>query len=193
MPRPKEFDPDVALDRAVDVFWSRGYGGTSIQHLVDALGVNRGSLYATFGDKHGLYLAALDRYRQSEVVQIVDLLEQPGPVKRVLRRPFDAVVLSVAEGRGGRGCLVCNAAVEQAADDADVEAAVWASLGRIERAFTSVLQHAHERGQLRTGAGPAALAHYFTSSFMGLRVVAKAGDSPAQLRDIVDLTLAILD
>ena len=131
MPRPKEFDPDVALDRAVDVFWSRGYGGTSIQHLVDALGVNRGSLYATFGDKHGLYLAALDRYRQSEVVQIVDLLEQPGPVKRVVRRPFDAVVLSVAEGRGGRGCLVCNAAVEQAADDADVEAAVWASLGRI--------------------------------------------------------------
>src|SRR5882762_5197437 len=92
MARHKEFDRDEALHKAMEVFWSRGYKATSIQDLVKHMGINRQSLYDTFGDKHALYLLALDRYREIEVRKLFDLLERPGSVKKNLRQLFAAVV-----------------------------------------------------------------------------------------------------
>src|SRR5881296_4728846 len=88
----KEFDRDEALHKAMEVFWTRGYGAASIQDLVKRMGINRQSLYDTFGDKHALYLQALDRYRKDESRKMFELLERPGPVKKSLRQLFEGVV-----------------------------------------------------------------------------------------------------
>src|SRR5918999_1970317 len=92
MARHKEFDRDEALQRAMEVFWSRGYEAASVGELVKRMGINRQSLYDTFGDKHSLYLQALDRYREVEGRKMFELLERPGSVKRALRQLFGSVV-----------------------------------------------------------------------------------------------------
>src|SRR4030088_150825 len=92
MARQKEFDREEALQKAMEVFWSRGYEATSIQDLVKHMGINRQSLYDTFGDKHALYLKTLDRYREIEGRKVFELLERPGSVKKTLRQLFEGVV-----------------------------------------------------------------------------------------------------
>ena len=104
MARQKEFDRDEALHKAMEVFWSRGYEAASVGELVRHMGINRQSLYDTFGDKHSLYLAALDRYREVEGRKLFELLERPGPVKRALRQLFEGVVEhALGEGEIGGG------------------------------------------------------------------------------------------
>src|SRR3712207_3633301 len=109
MARHKEFDRDEALQRAMEVFWSRGYEAASVGELVKHMGINRQSLYETFGDKHSLYLAALDRYREVEGAKMYGVLEGPGSVKRALRELFEGVIEGALGEGGRRGCLVGNA------------------------------------------------------------------------------------
>jgi len=114
MARHKEFDRDEALHKAMEVFWSRGYEAASVGDLVKHMGVSRQSLYDTFGDKHSLYLQALDRYREVEGRKMFELLEAPGSVKRSLRRLFEGVVECSLAGGERRGCFVGNATSELA-------------------------------------------------------------------------------
>src|SRR3954464_11387329 len=109
MARPKEFDREEALNRAMEVFWSRGYEAASVGELVKRMGINRQSLYDTFGDKHSLYLQALDRYREVEGAKLFELLERPGPVKRALRHLFRSVVERSLDDEERRGCFMGNA------------------------------------------------------------------------------------
>src|SRR5258705_4457709 len=109
MARQKEFNRDEVLHKAMEVFWTRGYEGASIQDLVKHMGVNRQSIYDTFGDKHTLFLQALDRYREIESSKVLEVLEQPGSVKKNFRRLFDGVVDKALSGEGRRGCFVGNA------------------------------------------------------------------------------------
>src|SRR6267378_420333 len=108
MARHKEFDRDETLQKAMEVFWSRGYEAASIQDLVTHMGINRQSLYDTFGDKHALYLLALDRYLEVESRKVFELLERPGSVKRSLRQLFEGVVERSLCDRQRRGCFMGN-------------------------------------------------------------------------------------
>src|SRR3977135_2157179 len=114
MARHKEFDRAEALHKAMEVFWSRGYEAASIQDLIKHMGINRQSLYDTFGDKHALYLQALDRYREIESRKLLDLLERCGSVKRALRRLFARVVEGSLCAGERRGCFLGNAMSELA-------------------------------------------------------------------------------
>src|SRR5215207_4045492 len=114
MARHKEFDRDEALHKAMEVFWSRGYEAASVGELVEHMGINRQSLYDTFGDKHALFLQALDRYHEVESRKLLDLLERPGSVKRALRQLFTGVVEGSLCDGGRRGCLMGNAMSELA-------------------------------------------------------------------------------
>ena len=114
MARPREFDRTQVLDQAIDVFWQRGYEGTSIQDLVDRMGIHRGSLYCAFGDKHGLFLAALDRYEEVFHSKILDRLAAGRlgeGARQAIRQVFDDVVRSCASQAGRKGCLMTNSAV----------------------------------------------------------------------------------
>lgn len=191
MARPKEFDPDEALDRAVELFWSKGYEATSIQDLVEALGINRSSLYGTFGDKHALYLAAIDRYCREVVDSSAGELERAAEPLAAIRQLFLNIPAAAAR-HGKRGCLLCNAAVERAPVDPDVKAEVSGGFNRLGTAFRRSLDRARAAGELETDADTAALADYLLSGYVGLIVLAKAGRKPAQLRRTAELILAPL-
>ena len=192
MARTKEFDHDVALDRAMHLFWRQGYEATSIQDLVEHMGIGRGSLYATFGDKHTLYLAAFDRYCATVGAGFLAPLAEPIPVRAALRRVFDGVVAeSLAEGH--HGCLMANGTLELASHDGDVRRRVEVGLQGAEDTIARALALAQAAGELAAGRDPRALARYLVNALQGLRVTAKVTDDRGTLEDIARVTLTALD
>jgi TetR/AcrR family transcriptional repressor of nem operon len=193
MARPREFDIDAALERAMQVFWSKGYESTSLDDLCEATGLGRSSLYAAFGDKHGLYLRALDRYEEGSAARINDALTRPLPVREAIGSFVGRLVDEIAAGPGRRGCFIGNCAAELARHDSDAAARVRRSLERIETAFRDALGRAQARGELAPGADVAALARYFTAGIQGLRLVGKANPDRAALNDVAAVMLRALD
>ena len=193
MPRPREFDRDVVLDRAMRVFWTRGYEAASIQRLVARMGIQRGSLYATFGDKRALFFAALDRYDRVATARLLAALERPGSGKTAIRDFFRLKVeLALQPGRP-RGCLVTNSATELAARDRGTATKVGAVLAKLEAGFHRVVVRAQQAGEIDRARSARALARFRTSSAQGLSVMATAFPERVILEDIVKVTLATLD
>jgi TetR/AcrR family transcriptional repressor of nem operon len=186
--RTKEFDPDVALHAAMDLFWRKGYEATSMQDLVDHLGLGRGSIYATFGSKHELFLLALDRYAERFDGRTLDLLSRSGPALPAVRE-FVRVFLSEAL-TDSRGCLVTNTAVECPRDQ-PVARRVEFSWNGLETALASALTRARTQGELAADKDPRALARFLVTFVQGLRVVARVPDE-RRMRDAVDQALTLL-
>ncbi len=193
MARPREFDREEVLDQAIEVFWQHGYEGTSVQDLVDHMGINRGSLYGAFGDKHRLFLAALHRYEETFHSTILQRLAQGGSAMRAVRRVFEDVVRECSCDEGRKGCLMTNSAIELAAHDRDTAALVAANFSRLEEAFLKALRTAQSDGELSEKQDPRALARFLTSSLQGLRVMGKACPDRVLLRDVVRVTLSVLE
>src|SRR5947207_8429451 len=122
MGRPKQFDPDEAMQEAMEAFWERGYAATSVNDLLDEMGLNRGSLYGTFGDKKQLFLAALDKYYEQRMEDFHRLLDEPPSAKTALRNLLEFVADDCIAETGKRGCLAAKAAMELAPHDKDVAA-----------------------------------------------------------------------
>ncbi|MFI9172803.1 TetR/AcrR family transcriptional regulator [Streptomyces lincolnensis] len=194
MARTKEFDPDAALQAALELFWRRGYEATSMSDLVEHLGIGRASIYATFGSKHELYLRALDRYQESCDPQLLRELSQPGPalpsVRSVVRR-FAAE--STEASRRLSGCFVVNTAAELAPHDPDAARRVEHSWDHIETLLHSALTRAQAQGELGEDRDPRALARMLLVLMQGMRVVGKASADPARVRDAAEQALTLLD
>ena len=193
MPRPKEFDPQEALDKAVDLFWRQGYEFTSIQDLVDHLGINRASLYETFGDKHQLFLGAMDRYCETVVRERFKPLEQPDADLTTIRRYFLDLVDIAGTPAAKKACLVANSAMELAPHEKDISARILKTFEWMEGAFYRVLQRAHTAGIIEKGKDPRALARFFTGFLQGGAVLAKAGADRTVLEQYVHVGLSVLD
>jgi TetR/AcrR family transcriptional regulator, transcriptional repressor for nem operon len=191
MARPKEFDRDAVLDRAVDVFWARGYEATSIGELTDALGIGRQSLYDTFGDKHALYLAALDRYREQTGGITCRALGAEVPVRRAMRRLLQAIIDTIL-GEPGRTCMMVNAAAERCPLDAAVARRFAAAASTMSETIEARLSRARDDGELGTQHDPVALARYFVNAIHGLNITAKAVRDRRALEQIADVTVSIL-
>ncbi|ARZ66865.1 TetR/AcrR family transcriptional regulator [Streptomyces sp. HU2014] len=192
MARTKEFDPDAALQSALELFWERGYEATSMADLVEHLGVARASLYATFGNKHELYLKALERYGEQSTV--LEELSRPGPalpaVRALIRRFADESACDELR----RGCFITNTAVELAPRDPDAGRRVERSWDGMETALTSALLRARAQGELPAGRDPAGLARMLFVLMQGMRVVGKAAPAGSpRLRDAADQALSLLD
>ncbi|NIA70725.1 TetR/AcrR family transcriptional regulator [Pelagibius litoralis] len=193
MARPREFEQEAVVEAALAVFWRQGYQATSIQDLVTATGINRGSLYDTFGDKHGLFLEAVDHYRRRYTARRLAQLETPGPLRQKLAGFFDEMIeFSVGEGRL-LGCLMTNAAIELAPHDRDTAVAVAASMGAMEKTFHRLLMAAQAGGELSAGKSPRDLGRFFTATANGLRVMAKVSPERATLKSVVRVALQVLD
>lgn len=193
MARHKEFDRDQALQKAMEAFWSRGYEGTSIHDLVKHMGINRQSLYDTFGDKHALYLQALDRYCEVEGRKVLELLERPGSVKKNLRQLFEGVVETALCDGQRRGCFMGNAASELAGRCKATAARTGSNMAATEEAFYRTLLRGKKEGELEHVRGPRAVARFLCSSLQGLVLMAKATRDRKTLDDVVKVTLSILD
>ncbi|MFI1223794.1 MULTISPECIES: TetR/AcrR family transcriptional regulator [unclassified Streptomyces] len=194
MARTKEFDPDAALQSALELFWRRGYEATSIADLVEHLGIGRASIYATFGNKHELYLKAMDRYSEGRDPLLFAELARPGatlPAVRALVRRFASEAAS-SEGRL-RGCLITNTAAELAPHDPEATRRVEVSWEYLEALLQSALVRARDRGELPEERDPRALARLLLVLLQGVRVVGKASSDPARVRDAAEQALSLLD
>ncbi|MDI3406312.1 TetR/AcrR family transcriptional regulator [Streptomyces cavernicola] len=194
MARTKEFDPDAALDAALELFWRRGYEATSMADLVAQLGIGRASLYATFGSKRELYLKAMDRYAQSRDPRLLADLSQPGPVLPAVRALVRRFAAEAADDQLRlAGCLVTNTAAELAPHDPAAARRVEVSWDRVETPLHAALVRAQAQGELPEGRDPLALARMLLVLLQGLRVVGKASQDPARVRDAAEQALLLLE
>jgi TetR/AcrR family transcriptional regulator, transcriptional repressor for nem operon len=192
MPRPKGFDPDQAIDAAMQAFWAKGYAATSAQDLVGSTGLGRGSLYNAFSSKHHLFQEALRRYEERWTARQEEVLEGPGSVREAIREVLLTVVdEELAGDEGPRGCLAVNAAVELAGRDSEVTAQVRRIFTRVEDALYSAIERAQRDGEIDPDRDARALAQFILNTMYGLRVLGKTADR-GTLTGIVDSVLRAL-
>ncbi|MGF1544738.1 MAG: TetR/AcrR family transcriptional regulator [Parvularculaceae bacterium] len=183
MARRREFDEDAAIGAVKARFWLKGYEGASYADIMEATGRGKGSLYAAFGDKRALYLSAVDAYVREEVAGAVDVLEGDGSIENGVARvdAFLSGAVDAVERRGDRrGCFICNAAVELAPFDEDVETATIAGMDAMRNALKSAL------------GVKSALADHVLAAYFGLRVMAKAGAPASRLKRAKNAAMSLL-
>lgn len=190
MARSKEFDPEKALLQSVELFWTRGYGGTSLDELMQAMGIARQSLYDTFGDKRHLYLRALERYRDRKLAATSAHFADGKSV----RQGFRALLTEIAaESKASlqRGCLLLNASVEREPGDEAVAAVLVAS----QRSVEAILREAIERGQksneISRKKDAADLARFFIAAIEGMRAVGRVQPRRKLLESIAETALTV--
>jgi TetR/AcrR family transcriptional repressor of nem operon len=193
MPRPKQFNPDDALDKAMQVFWHRGYEATSMEDLLKAMALNRGSLYDTFGDKRQLFLKVMDRYCTAFVGPKLALLDQPGPALPILHRFINGMIEGGLADPQRRGCFISNTVMELSPHEEEIAGTLRQALKMAEDAFFKALTRAKEQGELKDEKDPRALARFLTTMMQGTVVMIKAGTSADVVKQTAETGLSILD
>lgn len=190
--RPKGFDEREALERAMQLFWLRGFEPVSLTELQREMGISRQSLYDTFGNKRGLFIRSIEHYRSTQLTQALALLEREGSrvenVKEVVRF-FERL----ASDTRCRGCLVANALVEVGPHDPEIGDLLRETLELLQGSIERALAEAKERGELGASKSPEQLSRALTNAAMGMAVTGKLSGSSAALSDICTGTLAMLD
>jgi AcrR family transcriptional regulator len=186
--RPREFDLDQALDRALRVFWRKGYEGTTLPELTKAMGINRPSLYAAFGNKEGLFRKALDRYAEGPTAYIGAALNEP-TARGVAERLLEGTIELVTDRQNPRGCLIVQGALAcgEAADSVRQELIARRSAG--EAAIRQRFERALAEGDLPVDAHPADLARYLMTVLHGIAVQAAGGARRSALRRVAVLAM----
>jgi len=190
VPRGKTFDPDSKLDVAVDLFWRRGVDATSMQDIVDALGVNRGSLYATYGDKEQLWRATLSRYCDLVYGQLLAILAEEGALLPRLRGLLEA--LADPDSGRPRGCLIVNAITERLPHDAGTLEIVDHQVARVEGALLEAFRAAEAAGEISARRSSRQLARFVVATIQGLYVLDRAGASRETMADVIDVAMSAL-
>lgn len=192
MARHKEFDTAVVLDKAMDFFWQHGYDNTSIQDLVNHVGIKAQSLYNTYGNKRDLFFASLKNYVNQSTV--IDTLEQTPSGKEAITKVFRDLLESLAHSDRTRGCFMCNTCVELAPHDSEIADFIEKEKTRVERAYYHALIRAKEQGDINERHEDLLmLARYLHNAQGGLTVTAKTVSDMTILEGIVGITLSILD
>ena len=193
MGRKKTYDRDDLIERSMEMFRDHGYAGTSTQMLVDRLGVNRYSLYAEFGNKQTLFDAALERYFDEVIEPRFGPLEEPAAGIDEIRGVFEFYASQADGAASGRGCLLCNTAIELGPGDPGGAGFVHRYLQRLSRAFDAALTNAQTEGQLAAGVDPREESEFFTASVLGLFVMLRATAPPATIEHAARAAIRHLD
>ena len=193
MPRPRQFDPEEVVDRSMREFWAKGYRDTSVGDLVQATGVQPGSLYGAFeGGKRQLFIEALKLYSKLVVPQKLGALEGPQASLAEVRAYFDGLVTDLMSPEGRMGCLMVNTTVELAAEDSEVSVLTRDHMTRLERSAERALRNAQRREEIPAAIDPAVKATQLMATGMGLMVVGKTNPGREVLETIVNATFADL-
>ena len=188
--RPRSFDVEAAVERAMEVFWSRGYHATALPDLLRATELSRGSLYAAFGDKHSLFLRALDRYMADALTRMdVEFAPRKEPLDG-LRAYLAGYVDRTSGANGRRGCLLVATAMELAGQDAEVGRRIAAFFKAMEAKVADALSRAKAAGKLADGVEPESAARILVCFVEGLRVVGKMTPTRTTSQATADALLA---
>ncbi|RCK23840.1 TetR/AcrR family transcriptional regulator [Thalassospira lucentensis] len=193
MPRPRAFDEESVLDNAMNIFWSKGFESTSVQDLVEETGLNRASMYSSFGDKKALFLRVLDHYSQKISSKRFAKLRETADGRAAIIATFkDTASQSCADGRH-KGCLIVNSGMELAPHDAETAAIAHQAFRRVEDMFANALKRGMDAGTISKDKKIRVLARFFAGSIQGVQLMARRGADRETLDDYTDTILAVLD
>lgn len=193
MARSKDFDEAEVLSKAVCIFWHKGYNGTSMQDLVDGLGISRSSLYDTFGDKHALYIKALDSYQKMGGNQMCNIINNTASAKEAIKKLLELTMRDLLNDEQRKGCFMVNAEIELASLDAEVKNVICRNEQQFENAVLRAIKKGQDSGEIRNPQDSLALARFIMNAVRGMQVSAKATADKAFFNDIIKTTLSVLD
>src|ERR1700744_4053744 len=174
--RPRAYQPEVALGKALDLFRRDGYAGTSLDDLSAATGMNRPSLYSAFGDKRELYIKSYARYRADARAAMIDIFRGEVPIRKRLERIYATALDIYLSGEAGpRGCFTVMTAASEAVSDPHIRAMVLDGFSELDKAFAACFRLALENGELPGGADPTVLAQLASATIHTVAIRARAG------------------
>jgi TetR/AcrR family transcriptional repressor of nem operon len=193
MARPREFDETAALDAAVACFWQRGYKATSVRDLAGKMGISAPSLYNAYGDKHALFVQALERYLDRSMRARISRLEESLPPKQAVHRFIDEIIAHSLNDKERRGCFLINSALEVAPHNRKLGALIAERLAEIEAFFHRSIKAAQAQGEVPRERGAKDLARLLLGIVLGIRVLARAKPERVLLEGVARPALALLD
>ena len=193
MPRVKTFDENEVLIKAMNLFWKQGYSATSVQDLVSHLGINRASLYDTFGDKEKLFLKAFENYRKANTEGIIQFLESQDNVKEGFRQLFEMAIEDSVSDQEKKGCFVVNTTTELIPGDKKIFEIIQENRKTFEAIFLNYLKSGEVKGQFKKGKDLPAIATLLFTLYNGLKVVSKVNSNKKELSNSINQVLSLLD
>jgi AcrR family transcriptional regulator len=191
--RPRAYEPDVALGKALDLFRKDGFAATSLDDLSAATGMNRPSLYSAFGDKRELYIKSYQRYRNDARASLIDIFRSEQPIRERLKRIY-AIALDIylSGDAGPRGCFTVMTAASEAVFDPDIRAMVLEGFVELDKAFMACFRLGKENGELPESADPVVLAHLASATIHTIAIRARARVPRKELEAIVDGAIDVM-
>jgi TetR/AcrR family transcriptional regulator, copper-responsive repressor len=184
--RPRAYQPEIALGKALDLFRKDGFAATSLDDLSAATGMNRPSLYGAFGDKRELYLKSYERYRADARAAMVDIFKDELPIRERLQRIYTVALDIYLSGEDGpRGCFTVMTAASEAVSDPDIRAMVLEGFAELDKAFAACFSIAREKGELAKSADPVVLAQLASATIHTIAIRARARVPRKELEAIV--------
>jgi len=187
--RPLAFDRQAALERAMQVFWTKGYTATSVADLTAAMNLSKSSLYGAFGNKHAIFLEAIEFYRDHVTARVRSAIDLPTPARQVIRSILGRAVDRILEPDGRRGCFLNNSSVEVGPDDPDAANLCRSGLLLMEDTFERLVHRAQAEGDISTEHDSRKLARFLNGTVNGIMVIGKANPDCQTLEDIVDAAM----
>ncbi|MGB0522014.1 MAG: TetR/AcrR family transcriptional regulator [Flammeovirgaceae bacterium] len=188
MPRTKQFNESEVLDKALALFWRKGFNGTAISDLVSHLGINRASLYDTFGGKRELFMAALERYQTSTEAHLIQTLEQDRPVLEIIEQILASTIAATKEGEEC-GCFMMNCTTELASVDQEIAKIAAQNIDEKEELFFKLITKGQANGEISQKHHARALARYLFTTFSGLKAIAQSQASPEMMEDVKQVAM----
>lgn len=193
MARPVEFDETKVLTNAMEQFWKEGYEASSVQKLLDCTGINRGTLYNSFGDKETFFKSCVDQYNKLVDKQITSSLKNEKLAGwEAIDAYFDEAVVNVSNKHRSMGCILVNSLCESINYDKDMKKVVRSSLATIRKAMVVKLKEAHKKGKVKKGVSPEFAADVLMNTLHGSRVNARDGKNAKQLRETIKFSVVAL-
>jgi TetR/AcrR family transcriptional regulator, transcriptional repressor for nem operon len=192
MARVKEFDEQQVLEKAIELFWVKGYNITSAQDLVDGLGISRSSLYDTYSDKRSLFINALKAYKEKSITRLSQLVAEIEDPEKAIRSFLQLAIKENVECKQHKGCLITNSTVEMAFQDKELAALVRSHMQAIEDILCAVIKKGQESGQFTTTHPARSLARFLFNNISGISVAGKYGVEKKQADDVIKVILSSL-
>ena len=193
MPRVKLFDENEVLAKAMNLFWKKGYAATSVQDLINHLGINRASLYDTFGDKEQLFKKSFELYRKNNIEGLKQFFDSQKNVRKGFERLFENAIEEAVNDQDRKGCFVVNTTTELVPNDDSIAVILENNKSDFENMFFEYLQKGKEAGQIKTDKELKSIAALFYTLYNGLRVVSKVQPNAKNLTDTINIALSVLD
>jgi AcrR family transcriptional regulator len=183
--RPRAYQPEIALGKALEQFRKSGFAATSLDDLSAATGMNRPSLYGAFGDKRELYIKSYQRYRDDARAAMIDIFRDQMPIRKRLQRIYAVALDIYLSGETPRGCFTVMTAASEAVADPGIRAMVLEGFAELDKAFAGCFRRAKEKGELPASADPLVLSQLASATIHTIAIRARAGVSRRELEAIV--------